>query len=343
MSPPAATSTLLWRAFEEARPGRSWRHEFERLWPAHRAWFLREGEAARPSFLEAERALDRFMPALRPTWERLVELAGGGDLAARALAQYRPPPFFGACSQLVVSTPEPALLRSYDYAPRLFDALVTHTAWNGRRVIGTSDSFVGLLDGMNEDGLAVSLAFGGRRAEGDGFGIGIVLRYVLETCTDVADAVTALSRIPVHVPYNIALVDASGAHATVQLGPDRAPVVGAEPVSTNHQGPIDWPAYATLLETERRYACLEALATTPGLPLASLERAFLSTPLYRTAYARGYGTLYTAVYRPARGEVRYLWPDGTLRQRFDDFREAQFAVDYADGRGAHRREVTALA
>ena len=82
-------------------------------------------------------------------------------------------------------------------------------------MLGTSDLLWGLLDGMNEDGLAVSLTFGGRQDVGDGFGIPLVLRYVLETCATVGQAVSALQRIPVSQSYNVALVDITGAHATV--------------------------------------------------------------------------------------------------------------------------------
>ena len=59
-----------------------------------------------------------------------------------------------------------------------------------------SDCLWGLLDGMNDAGLAVSLTFGGRRVLGDGFGIPIVVRYLLETCDDVAEAREALARLP---------------------------------------------------------------------------------------------------------------------------------------------------
>ena len=38
---------------------------------------------------------------------------------------------------------------------------------------------------MNDAGLAVSLTFGGRRALGTGFGIPLVVRYLLETCATV--------------------------------------------------------------------------------------------------------------------------------------------------------------
>ena len=39
--------------------------------------------------------------------------------------------------------------------------------------------------------------------------------------------------------------------------------------------------------------------------------AFLRPPLYSTAYERGFGTLYTAVYWPARRVAEYRWPGET--------------------------------
>lgn len=47
-----------------------------------------------------------------------------------------------------------------------------------RPVIGMLDGGWGLLDGMNDAGLAVSLTFGGRFAQAPGFDIAIVLRYL---------------------------------------------------------------------------------------------------------------------------------------------------------------------
>ena len=45
-----------------------------------------------------------------------------------------------------------------------------------RSVVAMIDCMSGALDGMNSDGLAVSMSFGGRPEFGDGFGIPIVLR-----------------------------------------------------------------------------------------------------------------------------------------------------------------------
>jgi hypothetical protein len=51
---------------------------------------------------------------------------------------------------------------------RLFDGVVARTAYTGRRVLGMLDCPWGLLDGVNDSGLAVSLTFGGRPQVGQG-------------------------------------------------------------------------------------------------------------------------------------------------------------------------------
>jgi hypothetical protein len=39
--------------------------------------------------------------------------------------------------------------------------------------------------------------------------------------------------------------------------------------------------------------------------------------LYNTAFSRGFGTLYTAVYLPDDGVVTYHWPNTSWRRSFD--------------------------
>ena len=77
----------------ELEPGPAWRARFEAMWPSYEAWYLQQGDAARPNYPACRAALERHMPELVPTYERVVELAGGGDLAARLLSLYRPPGF----------------------------------------------------------------------------------------------------------------------------------------------------------------------------------------------------------------------------------------------------------
>jgi predicted choloylglycine hydrolase len=190
-----------------------------------------------------------------------------------------------------------------------------------RRVIGVSDCLWGLLDGMNEDGLAVSLTFGGRQVLGDGFGIPIVVRYLLETCTSVGDAREKLERLPYSLTHNLTVVDATGEVLTAYLSPDREPIFRAFPAATNHQGVVEWPEQAQATRTiERERRILELLEASDVSP-ASFADAFLEPPLFSTAYESGFGTLYTAVYRPLEGLLTLRWPAHAWPLAFGSFVE----------------------
>lgn len=315
---------FTFRAFQELEPAEKWQAVFEEKWPHYRAWFLREGEAARPSYATSVRMLRAHMPELMPAYERLVELAGGGDLTARMLSLYKPPPYLAACSQGVWTREGgPVLARNYDYAPSRFEGIAWHTRLLDKRVIGMSDCLWGLLDGMNDDGLAVSLTFGGRRVLGDGFGIPIVLRYLLETCSTIKQARAVLVRLPYALSHNLTLVDGSGEVLTAYLSPDREPIFRAFPAATNHQGIVEWPEQAKATRTIERERAIVGLLEGPDVDVDSFADAFLRAPLFSTSYANGFGTLYTMVYRPAEGTAEIRWPAHTMKLGFDGFEEQE--------------------
>ena len=290
---------LTFEAFEEPEPGPAWQALFERHWPRYRAWFLSEGEGARTSYAESIRALQTHMPELVPTYEAVCALAGGGDLEARFLAMFAPPSYLSGCSQAVWRAPAteaPILVRNYDYAPERLEGAILSTAWAGRRVIGVSDCAWGLLDGINEDGLAVSLAFGGRKVVGSGFGVPLVVRYLLQACGSTAEARAVLRRLPFHLAHTLTIVDATGDTCTAYLAPDREVVLTDAPVATNHQGQIEWTEHARATFSLEREGALIRLVTGGASSVAELTDAFLVPPLYQDGYARRMGTLYTAAY-----------------------------------------------
>ncbi len=319
---------LDFRTIDEPAPGPKWQALFEEFWPPYREWFLREGSRARPTYAECRRMLSRHLPEFVDVWEQLCELAGGGDVAARMLSLYRPPPYLSGCSQAIWTRGEPALLHNYDYAPRLCDGVLLRSAWTGRDVIATTDCLSGALDGMNEDGLAVALAFGGRRIVGDGFGIPIVLRYLLETCRDTREAVAALRRVPVHMTYTVAIVDRAGDAATVFVAPDRETVVTGRVGSANHQLAIEWPEHAVLTQSMRREACINAYLNDRAMTLDKLAAKFLEPPIHQRSWARGLGTLYTLLCRPRDGRLEYRWPSHRWSFGFADFPEMTCLVEY---------------
>jgi len=312
---------MLWRAIKEELPGPKWAGLFHEYWPHYKKWWLKEGVSARPTYTESHKALSAHMPEMVPIYEDLCDLAGGGNLAARFLSFYCPPPYLTGCSQAIWTGKEPVLVRNYDYNPKAFDSLTLQTGWGGRRVIGTSDGLFGLVDGMNDAGLAISLTFGGRRDVGIGFGVPLILRYVLQTCKTAEEAGEVLSRVPTHMSYNVTVIDKKRKYLTAMLAPDRPAILTHAAVATNHQETVEWISHARITATVERERYLLQRITLHRDPEEKFIGAFLRPPLYSTAFSMGFGTLYTAVYRPRLGQMEVRWPDVNWKHSFDDFQE----------------------
>ncbi len=255
------------------------------------------------------------MPELLATYRRLVELAGGSDQIARFLSLYCPTPYIAGCSQAVWTRGEPFLIRNYDFHPALWEATVLHTCWNGRRVVSMCDCLWGALDGMNDAGLAVSLAFGGREIVGDGFGVALILRYILEFCESSSEAVAVLRRIPCHMAYNVTVLDKTGQYATVFISPDRSPVVLKRAIATNHQGSIDWPEHALATASVDREHVMSARLHDEQETRERFASRFLEPPLFQGWQRQAWKTLYTATLLPDDSDRRVLLADTTGRIR----------------------------
>jgi len=301
---------LMLTTLDEDLPGAQWLAHAAAFWPGYQSWWQRDGERARPTFLACRKALREHMPELLPTWSTMCDLLGGGDVPARFLSMWCPPPYIVGCTQAVWSgqdASEARLLRNYDFSPALFDGCFMATRWCGQRVLAMSDCLWGALDGINESGLCASLSFGGRTVTGLGFGIPLVMRYVLEQAQSVAQAVAILQRLPHHMSYNVSLLDKTGQWATVFVAPDRATEVVPQRSVSNIQHAVEWVQHANATHALLRAQSL-AQALAEARDADDVLQRLLQTPLWQSAFARGYGTLYTASYDPGLGQVQLHWP-----------------------------------
>lgn len=317
---------MIWRAITEDSPGPRWAGLFAEYWPSYRTWWLKEGETARPTYTQCHRAIATHMPEMLSLYEQLCQLAGGGDHAARYLSFYNPPPYMTACSQAIWAGKEPVMVRNYDYDPQAFDGLVLRTKWQGRAVMGTSDGLWGLVDGVNDAGLSVSLTFGGRRVVGDGFGVPLILRYVLQTCDTVEQAGKVLARVPTHMSYNVTVLDKKRGYLTAMMAPDRPAIITHSAVATNHQENVEWVSHARFTATVERERFLLQRLRLHKDPEDKFIGAFLKPPLYSTAYNAGFGTIYTAVYRPRKRQMELRWPGTVWPFTLKDFVEGSRSI-----------------
>lgn len=328
--PAAPPAMLTFTARSELRPGAEWRERFLAQREVYRAWYLGAGDAARPPLEVCEAQLAQHMPELVPIHRKLVALADGDQLDARMLSLFDPPPFITGCSQAAWVRGTPVLIRNYDYPISRLEGVLVQTEWSGRRVIGMSDCMWGLLDGVNDDGLAVSLTFGGRAVTGPGFAIPLVVRYMLETCSSVSEACAVLARVPVHTSQNLTLVDRTGDYMTAYVAPDRPLRLIKTPVTTNHQGGVEWPEYEHVVRSVERESCLLGLVADPTMTAERLQDAFRRAPVHSSDHRAGTGTLYTASYYPGEGRVELRWPSGgQWTESFDAFVPLEHTEIYA--------------
>ncbi|MEO8922341.1 MAG: C45 family autoproteolytic acyltransferase/hydrolase [Caldimonas sp.] len=315
-------------ALREDRPGVAWLTRFNAGRDEALHWYLGEGRDPPATADECRAALRRHMPELLSSYDHVCALVGDDERARQMLSHYRPPPLLFGCTQAVwLGSDGPALVRNYDFPIEIVSDHFESTSWFGREVISKAQRpWGGCLDGMNADGLVASATFGGSQAQGLGFSIILILRYVLETCKHVAEGVEALRRIPVALSQNVTLLDKSGAYATMFLGPDRVPTASQVRVCTNHQeinAPIGSATAAGTIE--RQQAALRALED-PGTTLGNLTARFLVQPLYSRNLKSP--TVYSAVYRPGELRVDYLWPGKCWTQRIGQFESGEYTHDY---------------
>lgn len=203
-APHSRPEYLLHRRFSglsEGPVGAVWQNLLQAHWPGWRDWYLARGGTTAATTREAERALRRHMPEMVNLHDRLSAALPEDPVLREFLTFWCPPRYLVSCTQAASTDREGAfLMRNYDLDPALSEATLLCSAWRGRQVMGMVEGLCGLSDGMNEDGLALSLSFGGRIVAGQGFGIPLIIRYVLETCTDVQDGSRRCARCPATCP-----------------------------------------------------------------------------------------------------------------------------------------------
>jgi hypothetical protein len=79
---------------------------------------------------------------------------------------------------------------------------------------------------------------------------------------------------------------------------------------------VEWAPYAAAIRTVERQRHLQALLDA-GSGAADVVAECLRPPLYATRFGEGFGTLYTAEYRPADGVAAYHWPDRSWEHSLD--------------------------
>ena len=286
-----------WQAGVRARPGR-----------AGAPGISRKGGERRLG--DAERQLRRHMPELVPVWRRQVELAGGDEVAARFLTFWNPPAYLVHCSQAVLRRPgrpdpgpqlrsRPAPERGHGAAQRL-DRPRRGRDHGGHRRCGR----------RRQRGGARRLA-GLRRPQGPRRGLRRAADRALPARRPASAPATrspCCAASPPTWPTTSPWWTGRASTPPCSSPPDRPAEIARRPFATNHQRRVEWPEQARFSRTVERAAGPRAAAGRAGPDAGAADRGVPAPPLYASRHAEGFGTVYTAAYRPADAGVELRWP-----------------------------------
>lgn len=87
------------------------------------------------------------------------------------------------------------------------------------------------------------------------------------------------------------------------------------------------PLRSRFTRSAERAEHLQARLADPTLDAQGFIGEFLLPPLDNTLYARSFGTLYTAVYRPQGLAASFLWPSQRVQQTLWRFEPQQTVIE----------------
>lgn len=90
---------------------------------------------------------------------------------------------------------------------------------------GNTTAYVEMEDGVNSKGLAAGLTFVYPYLRKPGLNAGMLVRYILEKCSTVEEAIEHLRKLPIASAQTITLADKSGDMAVVECNPERLVVI----------------------------------------------------------------------------------------------------------------------
>lgn len=164
--------------------------------------------------------------------EEIQGLADGQQCDVRILqavlfSMYSMPPSCN-CSCFAFTTEHEILLgRNSDFLTeieRLNQNVVYKLTDGVYSFTGNTTAFVEIEDGVNEHGLAVGLTSVYPNQCKPGFNAGMIVRYLLEKCKNVSEAVSCLYQLPIASAQTLTLADAMGTITVIECNAEQIKV-----------------------------------------------------------------------------------------------------------------------
>ena len=133
---------------------------------------------------------------------------------------------------------------------------------NSYSFIGNTTAFIEMEDGINENGLACALTFVYPVNINYGLNAGMLIRYILEKCRDIDEALNFLKEVPISSSQNIILADKNSNIALVECNCNKKHIIKNDYLFiTNHFVSKEMIKYNTKLKDDvyshERYTTLK--------------------------------------------------------------------------------------
>jgi predicted choloylglycine hydrolase len=137
----------------------------------------------------------------------------------------------------------------------------------GYSFIGNTTAMVQMEDGINEHGLAAGLTLNNMELRKPGLNAGIIVRYMLEKCKTVQEALTCLDRLPISSCQSLIFADKTGDMAVVECNCERSVVIRPKEnenfvVTANHFVSADMQQYQHKEELYAEFRSKERYSNT---------------------------------------------------------------------------------
>lgn len=266
---------------------------------------------------EAIQLFSTFLPSMLEELQGLADALDWGMAAAlREFGGYYVDYEKSGCS--ILTGPD-FIIRNYDSHPGYYEGryVIYQPTDSGYATIGPSMQITGRTDGMNEKGLAMGYNFINRVGSENGFVCNMIGRIILETCADVAEAITLLKEIPHRISFSYVLTDPSGETFVVEASP-RKVIAKRSNISTNH--------FEVLIE-ENRYRTEDSLRRQKELENQQSNELDFSTAyqllndqekeVFSSKYDASAGTIHTSAYLPRERKAFFAIGGNQLPVIFD--------------------------